>query len=235
MVVSVLHTVFDMLAFKNDIGFWKNNKVQPLSRLRVTHMLACQEHACQSGLPCSAKSRPSLVWQAGHHPHEHLCLSSTLRHRGHCIDVEASRHCSRGVRQPRCLGQTLPCNPFALVTPLWMLPCNSFALVTPLWILPCNPFALVTPLWILPCNQFALVTPLWILPCNPFALTIPLWILPCNPFALVTPLWILPCNPFALAIPSWTGAGTQGAAAWVSSLTLGRFGRPMAALLGFKH
>jgi hypothetical protein len=26
-VVSLLHTVFDMLAFKNDIGFWKNNKV----------------------------------------------------------------------------------------------------------------------------------------------------------------------------------------------------------------
>ena len=24
--VSLLHTVFDMLAFKNDIGFWKNNK-----------------------------------------------------------------------------------------------------------------------------------------------------------------------------------------------------------------
>jgi hypothetical protein len=27
-VVSLLHTVFDMLAFKNDIGFWKNNKVR---------------------------------------------------------------------------------------------------------------------------------------------------------------------------------------------------------------
>ena len=27
MAVSLLHTVFDMLAFKNDIGFWKNNKV----------------------------------------------------------------------------------------------------------------------------------------------------------------------------------------------------------------
>lgn len=27
MMVSLLHTVFDMLAFKNDIGFWKNNKV----------------------------------------------------------------------------------------------------------------------------------------------------------------------------------------------------------------
>lgn len=25
-VVSVLHTVFDCLAFKNDISFWKNNK-----------------------------------------------------------------------------------------------------------------------------------------------------------------------------------------------------------------
>ena len=26
MVVSLLHTVFDMLAFRNDIGFWNNNK-----------------------------------------------------------------------------------------------------------------------------------------------------------------------------------------------------------------
>ncbi len=25
-VVSLLHSVFDMLAFKNDIGFWKNKK-----------------------------------------------------------------------------------------------------------------------------------------------------------------------------------------------------------------
>ena len=26
MVVSCLHTVFDVLAFKNDISFWRNNK-----------------------------------------------------------------------------------------------------------------------------------------------------------------------------------------------------------------
>ena len=26
MLVSILHTVFDVLAFKNDISFWKNNK-----------------------------------------------------------------------------------------------------------------------------------------------------------------------------------------------------------------
>lgn len=26
MAVSMLHTVFDFLAFKNDIGFWKENK-----------------------------------------------------------------------------------------------------------------------------------------------------------------------------------------------------------------
>ena len=25
-VVSLLHTLFDMLAFKNDIAFWRNNK-----------------------------------------------------------------------------------------------------------------------------------------------------------------------------------------------------------------
>ena len=26
MVVSLLHTVFDMLAFRHDIGFWRQNK-----------------------------------------------------------------------------------------------------------------------------------------------------------------------------------------------------------------
>jgi len=50
MVVSLFHTVFDMLAFKNDIGFWKNNKVRPaamqqrqlaLSSARTCLCLAC--------------------------------------------------------------------------------------------------------------------------------------------------------------------------------------------------
>jgi len=37
MVVSLFHTVFDMLAFKNDIGFWKNNKVSAVLLLSNSH------------------------------------------------------------------------------------------------------------------------------------------------------------------------------------------------------
>ena len=43
MVVSLFHTVFDMLAFKNDIGFWKNNKsMEGLSARTVTINAGCQ-------------------------------------------------------------------------------------------------------------------------------------------------------------------------------------------------
>jgi len=43
MVVSMLHTVFDMLAFKNDIGFWKNNKsMEGLSARSVIINAVCQ-------------------------------------------------------------------------------------------------------------------------------------------------------------------------------------------------
>lgn len=43
MVVSLLHTVFDMLAFKNDIGFWKNNKsMEGLSARSVLINAFCQ-------------------------------------------------------------------------------------------------------------------------------------------------------------------------------------------------
>ncbi|KAJ9510859.1 hypothetical protein QJQ45_027731 [Haematococcus lacustris] len=43
MVVSLLHTVFDMLAFKNDIGFWKNNKsMEGLSARSVIINAVCQ-------------------------------------------------------------------------------------------------------------------------------------------------------------------------------------------------
>ena len=39
MVVSLLHTVFDMLAFRNDIGFWNNNKsMEGLSARRYAAM-----------------------------------------------------------------------------------------------------------------------------------------------------------------------------------------------------
>lgn len=42
-VVSLLHTVFDLLAFKNDIGFWKNNKsMEGLSARTVVINAFCQ-------------------------------------------------------------------------------------------------------------------------------------------------------------------------------------------------
>jgi Cleft lip and palate transmembrane protein 1 (CLPTM1) len=42
-VVSLLHSVFDMLAFKNDIGFWKNNKsMEGLSARSVMINAFCQ-------------------------------------------------------------------------------------------------------------------------------------------------------------------------------------------------
>ncbi|KDD74795.1 Cleft lip and palate transmembrane protein 1, partial [Helicosporidium sp. ATCC 50920] len=43
MVVSMLHSVFDMLAFKNDIGFWKNNKsMKGLSARTILLNCFCQ-------------------------------------------------------------------------------------------------------------------------------------------------------------------------------------------------
>ena len=43
MIVSLLHSVFDMLAFKNDIGFWKNKKnVQGLSVRTISINCFCQ-------------------------------------------------------------------------------------------------------------------------------------------------------------------------------------------------
>ncbi|KAL4445724.1 hypothetical protein ABPG77_008923 [Micractinium sp. CCAP 211/92] len=43
MAVSLLHSVFDMLAFKNDIGFWKNNKsMKGLSARSVLINAFCQ-------------------------------------------------------------------------------------------------------------------------------------------------------------------------------------------------
>jgi len=42
-VVSVLHSVFDMLAFKNDIGFWKSNKsMEGLSARTIVINALCQ-------------------------------------------------------------------------------------------------------------------------------------------------------------------------------------------------
>jgi hypothetical protein len=43
MFVSLLHTVFDFLAFKNDIGFWKENKsMEGLSARSIVINAFCQ-------------------------------------------------------------------------------------------------------------------------------------------------------------------------------------------------
>ena len=43
MAVSMLHSIFDMLAFKNDIGFWKNKKnVEGLSIRTIAINCFCQ-------------------------------------------------------------------------------------------------------------------------------------------------------------------------------------------------
>lgn len=43
MVVSLLHTVFDMLAFRSDIGFWSKNKsMEGLSARTVIINACCQ-------------------------------------------------------------------------------------------------------------------------------------------------------------------------------------------------
>jgi hypothetical protein len=63
MVVSMLHTVFDVLAFKNDIGFWKNNKsMEGLSarrwnaltgkKRRFHHHSAASENISHSMVEC---------------------------------------------------------------------------------------------------------------------------------------------------------------------------------------
>ena len=45
--VSLLHSVFDVLAFKNDIGFWKNKKnVEGLSVRTILINCFCQVRPC---------------------------------------------------------------------------------------------------------------------------------------------------------------------------------------------
>ena len=64
-VVSLLHSVFDLLAFKNDIGFWKGKKnVEGLSVRTVGINCACQArtrmpaclHACTCNPLCTTSS-----------------------------------------------------------------------------------------------------------------------------------------------------------------------------------
>ena len=48
-VVSLLHSVFDMLAFKNDIGFWKNKKtIEGLSVKTIIINVFCQVGVCET-------------------------------------------------------------------------------------------------------------------------------------------------------------------------------------------
>ena len=50
--VSLLHSVFDFFAFKNDIGFWKNKKsVEGLSVRTIGINCFCQ--VCYAGLHCA--------------------------------------------------------------------------------------------------------------------------------------------------------------------------------------
>jgi hypothetical protein len=47
MAVSMLHSVFDFLAFKNDIGFWKENKsMEGLSARSIVINAFCQLVGC---------------------------------------------------------------------------------------------------------------------------------------------------------------------------------------------
>ena len=54
--VSILHSVFDMLAFKNDIGFWRGKKnVEGLSVRTVAINCVCQVElpfACLASCAC---------------------------------------------------------------------------------------------------------------------------------------------------------------------------------------
>ena len=54
-IVSCLHTVFDMLAFKNDISFWKNNKsMKGLSFRAMVINIFFQTVICTG--PCSGSN-----------------------------------------------------------------------------------------------------------------------------------------------------------------------------------
>jgi hypothetical protein len=55
--VSLLHSAFDVLAFKNDIGFWRNKKsVEGLSVRTIIFNCACQVWLTQPQYLCSIKS-----------------------------------------------------------------------------------------------------------------------------------------------------------------------------------
>ena len=92
--VSILHSVFDMLAFKNDIGFWRNKKsVEGLSVRTVG--INC---ACQVWLALLQRPRPGAT--------SHLSFR-WLKSNFHCGDLpllpgHAARYmwCSAALRWP---------------------------------------------------------------------------------------------------------------------------------------
>ncbi len=75
MIVSMLHTVFDVLAFKNDIGFWRQNKVRlatltsPAAArakkgvLFARGGLGASRAACLVAAHCSCASRARSPWR----------------------------------------------------------------------------------------------------------------------------------------------------------------------------
>ena len=62
-VVSLLHSVFDMLAFKNDIGFWKNKKtIEGLSVKTIIINVFCQVRVPVPMLGCWCYNPSTLRW-----------------------------------------------------------------------------------------------------------------------------------------------------------------------------
>ena len=74
--VSILHSVFDMLAFKNDIGFWRGKKnVEGLSVRTVAINCVCQ---VELHLACSALCAASLEYRKLRHCSHYALCSSNL-------------------------------------------------------------------------------------------------------------------------------------------------------------
>ena len=70
MVVSLLHTVFDALAFKNDIGFWRNKKnVEGLSIRTIAINCFCQVLPAPTSGICEHRKWDPDSFRAGVHAH----------------------------------------------------------------------------------------------------------------------------------------------------------------------
>ena len=75
-LVSLLHSVFDMLAFKNDIGFWKGKKnVEGLSVRTILFNCGCQVRVC---VCVCVRAR-----RAGGAGGAHVCICMCVRARAH--------------------------------------------------------------------------------------------------------------------------------------------------------